>query len=282
MNTNLSVTNKSWLSYATQKLKAAGIDSAGLDAIIILCFCLKLKKIDVLSNPSNKLTKNQVKLADKLLKLRVSNYPIGYITQNIEFYNRSFYIDKHVLIPRPESESFINLLKTVDLSNIKYLTDLGCGSGVLGITAKLEFPNLNIELLDKSINALKVTKKNLSLFRIKSVATLSDLLLSSDNKFDVLLANLPYVPNEMLVSRSVLFEPKMAVFSGHDGLDLYRRMLNEIKDLNHKPKFILIECLDQQVPVLDTLFNKIDYKPIKSEALVHMYLHTAKMLHSQS
>ena len=96
MNTNLSVTNKSWLSYATQKLKAAGIDSAVLDAIIILCFCLKLKKIDVLSNPSNKLTKNQVKLADKLLKLRVSNYPIGYITQNIEFYNRSFYIDNHL------------------------------------------------------------------------------------------------------------------------------------------------------------------------------------------
>src|SRR5665213_1193623 len=131
MNTNLLVTNKGWLSYATQKLKVAGIDSADLDALIILCFCLKLTKIEVLSSPNNQLSKNQIRLTDKLLALRALNYPITYITRNIEFYNRSFYIDHRVLSPRPESESFINLLKTEKISNLKYLTDLGCGSGVI-------------------------------------------------------------------------------------------------------------------------------------------------------
>jgi len=281
MNTNLLVTNKSWLSYATKKLNIAGIDSADLDAIIILCFCLKLTKIEVLSNPNSKLSINQTKLADKLLKLRVSNYPIGYITHNVEFYNRSFYIDSRVLIPRPESESFINLLRSENISDLKYLTDLGCGSGVLGITAKLEFPNLKLELLDKSKNALKVTERNLSNFSIKSDTKLSDLLLSSNNKFDIILANLPYVPIDMTVSSAVLFEPKMAVFAGNDGLDIYRKMVNQLKDINHKPTFILVECLDQHVSTITNLFNKISYKIIKSEGLVHMYLYNPKMLRSR-
>lgn len=281
MNTSLSPTNKGWLGYATKKLKVAGIDSASLDAIIILCFCLKLTKINVLSNPYNKLSKNQLKLAEKLLDLREKNYPIAYITNKIEFYNRSFYVDKRVLIPRPESESFINLLKSENISNLQHLTDLGCGSGILGITANLEFPHINIELLDKSRYALKVTNINLSNFKIQAEVKLSNLLSSSNHKFDIILANLPYVPENMTVSEAILFEPKLAVFAGTDGLNLYKKMIAQLKKSNHKPKFILIECLNHQKPILKDLFNEISYKPIKSEGLVHMFVYDTMTTHHQ-
>lgn len=276
MNTNSSVTNKLWLSYATKKLKVANIDSANLDALIILCFSLKQTKIEILSGPDNKLSKTQTALANKLLERRALNYPIVYITQSIEFYNYTFYVDSRVLSPRPESESFINLLKSENISNLKFLTDVGCGSGVLGITTKIIFPYLNVELLDKSKNALKVTEINLSNFGIAAKVRLSNLLSSSNNKYDIILANLPYVPDSMQVSSAVLFEPKMAIFAGRDGLRFYRNMLKQLKQTGHRPKYILIECLDNQATTINGLLSELGYRLIRSEGIVHMFLYDLK------
>ena len=281
MNTNLLTTNKNWLSYATKKLNAAKINSSSLDAVIILSFCLGVTKIEVLSNPQKVLTEKELRHAENLLDKRLLNYPIAYITKSIEFYNHSFYVDSRVLIPRPESESFINLLKAVNIADLKYLTDLGCGSGVLGISAKLQFPHLKIELLDKSKSALNVADINLIKFGLKSHSKLSNLLSSSNNKFDIIIANLPYVPQKMVVSRAVLFEPKMAVFAENDGLYFYNKMLKQLNDINHRPKYILVECLSQQVSTLTKLLNKLHYKQIRSEGLVHMFLFDSKKIGCQ-
>jgi release factor glutamine methyltransferase len=277
MNTSLLATSRDWLAVAIRKLELNGISSASLDAIIILCFCLKLTKIEILSNPNIKLSKKQLKLAETLLNKRLTNYPIAYIVNSVEFYNCSFYVDSRVLVPRPESESFINLLKTENIYNLKYLTDVGCGSGVLGISSKLEFPHLQIELLDKSKNALKVSNINLLKFGLKADVKMSNLLSSSNNKFNIILANLPYVPKTIAVSPSVLFEPKMAIFANNDGLNFYIKMFAQLEQISNKPKYILVECLDQQIPILTKLMNKLQYRSIRSEGLVHMFLYDSKM-----
>ncbi|HEY5267522.1 MAG TPA: HemK family protein methyltransferase [Candidatus Saccharimonadales bacterium] len=273
MKTNSLVTSNEWLKTATQKLIVAGIDSAQLDSLILLEFCLKFSRIKILSNPNRPLSKTNLSQANKLLSKRLLNIPIAYITKQIEFYERSFFIDSRVLVPRPESESFINLLKSCNLFNLKYLTDVGCGSGILGITAKLEFPQLNIELLDKSKNAIKVTNINLDLLSIRADVEVSNLLDNSNHKSDIILANLPYIPKDMTVNKAAGFEPKMAIFASANGLYFYQQLIRQLKNEDKKPKYILIECLDNQTEEIAKLFRGISYKLIRSEGLVHQFTH---------
>jgi len=271
MKTSSLVTSNEWLKIATQRLLTSGIDSASLDALLILCFCLKLPKVEILSNPNRKLTVTTLNRASKLLEKRKLNYPIAYITKKIEFYNRVFNVDSRVLIPRPESESFINLLKTSRLSNLKFLTDVGCGSGILGLTAKLEFPQLDVELLDISKGALKVANINQNELDVQARIRLSNLLDNSDYKFDIILANLPYIPTDMSISASAKFEPKIAIFASTDGLIYYRNLTDQLRRADKKPKYILIECLEEQIESVTKMFDDISYKLVRSESLVHEF-----------
>lgn len=271
MKTNSLITNSEWLKDAVKKLKAAGIESASIDSLIILCFCLKLPKVEVLTNPNKILPLKKINLANTLLTLRLDHYPISYITKQIEFYDRTFYVDSRVLSPRPESESFINLLKLSDISSLKYLTDVGCGSGVLGITSKLEFSHLNIELLDNSKNALKVAGINIDNFQVSSKIKLSNLIMNSDYKFDVILANLPYIPYTTTINKAASFEPKMSIFAPDNGLYFYKALIRQLAIEKKNPKYIFIECLDSQIAALIKLFSDSSYKLTMSEGLVHRF-----------
>ncbi len=272
MKTNLLVTNKDWLAGATKKLFSKQIESAQLDSIIILCFSLNVSKIEILSNPNKLIPQKALNRANRLLDNRLENYPISYLIKSIDFFGRTFYVDSRVLSPRPESESFINLLKSIDISNLNYLTDIGCGSGVLGITAKLEFPSLQIELLDKSKAAIAVSRINLTNFKLDAIIKKSDLLDNSEKKFDIIIANLPYVPDKYPISSAAKFEPKMAIFAGKDGLNIYRKLISQLKLIERKPKYILVECLDSQIDSLENLFKTVSYQLYASEGLVHLFI----------
>jgi release factor glutamine methyltransferase len=271
MKINSLVTNNEWLKCATKKLLAAGIDSAQLDSLILLCFCRNLTKLEILSSPNQIVPRDDLYRADKFLAKRLLNYPVAYITKQVEFYGRTFYVDSRVLIPRPESESFINLLKSTDISGLRYLTDVGCGSGILGITAKLEFPNLNVELLDKSTSALKVANINKNNLLCKADIKLSNVLSESSHNFDIILANLPYVPIDMNINEPAKFEPKMAIFAPTNGLYFYELLVDQISGINKRPKYILIECLENQIELVTKLLNKISYKLERSDGLVHQF-----------
>jgi release factor glutamine methyltransferase len=271
MNTNLSITNKSWLSTASKRLVKSDIESAKLDALIILSKSSSSTKLNIISNPNHQLTSRQLKTADRLLNKRLKGIPIAYLTNCVEFYGYNFYVNDFVLIPRPESESFINLLKKIDIKSLSNLADVGSGSGVLGITAKLVFPHLSVELLDKSKATLKISKINSNQHKTKVSIKQSNLLSKSSKNIDIILANLPYVPTTTKLNLSATFEPKEAIFSGLDGLDLYKRLIPKISELINKPQFILIECLDNQIIEISKLFKTISYEPKISEGLVHVF-----------
>jgi release factor glutamine methyltransferase len=99
----------------------------------------------------------------------------------------------------------------------------------------------------------------------------SNLLSKSSKNIDIILANLPYVPTTTKLNLSATFEPKEAIFSGLDGLDLYKRLIPKISELINKPQFILIECLDNQIIEISKLFKTISYEPKISEGLVHVF-----------
>jgi len=236
------MTVNNWLRESKKTLSNSGSNSAYLDTLLILEHVISSDRVHILAHTDQQLTQTQIEQLTRLLNRRKNREPIAYLTNKIEFYGRMFYVDSHVLIPRPESETFMELLSQF-IGNSSTLLDLGCGSGILGITAKLEHPNLNVTLADIDNDALTVAKHNAELLHA-NVSFAEQDLLTQDNSFNIIVSNLPYVPTELQLEPELSFEPDVALFSGHDGLDHYRRLWNQLK--NNPAKLVLTESLVSQ------------------------------------
>ncbi|HSW85121.1 MAG TPA: HemK/PrmC family methyltransferase [Candidatus Saccharimonadales bacterium] len=269
------MTVNEWLATAKNNLDAAGIPTARLDSLILLEDTTAIDRVQLLANPNLVLKPNIVKKLNLLLNQRSKYEPLAYIRGKSEFYGRSFKINKNVLQPRPESEAMIDLLKTLcnklfpynnakigrnNANNNLWLADVGSGSGILGITAKLEVPDLSVDLLEIDIKALKLAKFNVDIYTPNIGLILSDLLHSTSREYDILLANLPYVPDDYTINKSAEYEPEIALFGGQDGLDVYRKLFKQIERLNKRPLYILTESMPFQHLKLTNIARKYKYK----------------------
>jgi release factor glutamine methyltransferase len=271
MSTNSSITSSKWLIVATKELAAHNIASASLDSYILLEDCLQLDRAQIMTNPDRKLSAGEVTKLNSLLKRRLKHEPIAYIRGKVEFYNRFFYVDKSVLVPRPESESFINLLRLLSGDRVKRVADIGCGSGCLGIIMALEFPDIEVDLVDISADALEVAKKNADRLGAKVGIIKSNLFEKLEAQYDVIMANLPYVPADELINDDAKFEPELALFSGSDGLNLYRQFWQTIAKSAIPPRYILTESMPSQHSSIKDLANKSNYELINFEGLVQFF-----------
>ncbi|HUD06988.1 MAG TPA: HemK/PrmC family methyltransferase [Candidatus Saccharimonadales bacterium] len=268
--TNSSQTSNKWLKHASQKLSSVGIESADLDALILLEYCLGMDRAKILAEPDLQLSPRQTKVLNELLSRRVKFEPIAYITKKSEFYGRSFFVSRDVLIPRPESEAFIDLLGSINLGNLTSSIDVGCGSGCLGISAKLSFPKLSVELTDNSKVALKVARLNAQILSANVEIYYSDLMKNKPGPRDIVLANLPYVPDAYPLSPTLEYEPSNALRGGKDGLELYRKLWAQIGQ--QKSKYVMCESLDQQHPDLCSLAKSYGYKLVEQLSLVQLFV----------
>jgi release factor glutamine methyltransferase len=165
--------------------------------------------------------------------------PIQYIIGSEEFYGRRFEVNEHVLIPRPETEELVyGTLKRLDkffpaVDHVE-LVDVGTGSGAISVTLKLEKPGLQVTAIDLSEDALGVARKNASQLGAEIEFIHGDLLqplILPGKKVDVVISNPPYIPiadQEWMSDIVTEHEPHMALFAGEDGLDLYRRFMDEL------------------------------------------------------
>lgn len=167
-------------------------------------------------------------IANARLQLRLDRTPIAYIIGHKEFYTRLFKVTPSVLVPRPESESCITLLKQHIPKNATTLIDVGTGSGILGITAGLEIPRLSITLSDISRHALNVAEENAVDMKLTVTSIRSDLLASVPGRFDCIVANLPYVDPSWDRSPETAAEPPLALFADNGGLALIFRLLAQV------------------------------------------------------
>lgn len=224
MNDSSPVTINKWLQQAQGQLKQAGIDSYPLDALILLENTTGLNKAHILAHQDKKLSQSELQMLDKLLKRRIKREPIAYIIGKKEFYGREFIVNQSVLIPRPESESFIELLKKHAYpSTHESVVDVGSGSGCLGITIKLEFPQCDVTLVDLDSTTLSVAKNNAIKLGANCKFKSSDLL-GSDKKYSTVIANLPYVPKSLSIGPELAYEPSTALFALNKGMRTYRRL----------------------------------------------------------
>ncbi|HVA10892.1 MAG TPA: HemK/PrmC family methyltransferase [Candidatus Dormibacteraeota bacterium] len=272
-----------WLTEATSYLNAADVQTARLDATILLEDCVLKNRAWVLAHPESKLSSNQVASLKKLLRRRSVHEPLAYVRGKCEFYGREFVLSPAVLQPRPESEAFIQVLKELASngyleSNAKHvvrIADVGAGSGALGITAALELPYSDVVLLELDPKAAEVAKVNVDKFTLNLSVTVGDLVTDTERPFDVFLCNLPYVPDGYQINKAATYEPRVAIFGGPDGLDVYRRLFDQVQNRTVKPLFILTESFPPQHEGLQQIARPVGYSLFKTDDFIQVFQRAA-------
>ena len=238
-----------WLEEATRQLAKASINSARLDAEIILAYALRKDRTYLHAHSEDILDVTIQDTADAHLALRLDHVPIAYIVGFKEFYGRPFSVTTDTLIPRPESEAIIDSLKDLVASSLTpsdgirlHLVDVGTGSGCLGITAKLEFPELEVTLADISPPALVVASDNAQRLHADVALLESDLLQSYHLQADIIIANLPYVDSTWEVSPDTIHEPSLALFAGDGGRALIKKLIIQSVTIITQSGFLVLEA----------------------------------------
>ena len=229
------------LQYAAKSIASA---SPILDAEVLLSFVLKQPKEYLYTHPEQPLTDQQTQTVQALVKRRSAGEPVAYLTNHKEFYGRDFYVDQRVLIPRPETELMIDLIKHYAQPQDS-IADIGTGSGCIAITLAKELLNVTINATDISTVALAVAKKNATSHNVEINFHHGNLLEPIKNKkIDIIVANLPYL------NAALPHEPAQAFLAGKDGLDLYRQLFTQIAALGQTPRYVIIEIDPDQVSAL--------------------------------
>lgn len=249
-----------------QKLLSTKKITSQLDAEVILSFVINKPKEFIYTYPEFELTISQVKKFEELIKRRAKGEPVAYLTGKKEFYGRDFFVNKDVLVPRPETEVIIETLLSTPYSLLaKTIAEIGSGSGCISITLAKEIPSAKIIATDVCDKALKVAKKNAKQHKVLSkIKFYKGSLLEPirNKKIDILVANLPYGWQEWknncsMETVGLKFEPAKALFTEEKGLKLYRELLEQIADKKDKPKLILFEIDPRQKNEITKLIKKI-------------------------
>lgn len=220
-----------WLRSATKQLKDIGIDSARLDAELILAHTLRKNRTYLHAHLDEEIDPRRLDIARARLELRLDRTPLAYIIGHKEFYGRQFAVTPSVLVPRPESETMIEWLLELTAEEIipKRLIDVGTGSGVLGITAKLERPHLDVTLTDIDAKALSVASRNAAALGTEVYTRRDNLLSNQTFSVDYILANLPYVDASWTdTSPELHHEPHHALYASDEGLKIINQLIPQI------------------------------------------------------
>ncbi len=242
MNANLQPKTPAiniWLRDAAEQLANVGITSALLDAEIILSHTLRKSRTYLHAHGDDTISHRELDIANARLDLRLDRTPVAYIVGHKEFYGRLFKVTPATLIPRPESESLIELLNDYLTSDMTTLVDVGTGSGCLGITSKLEHPELIVTLCDISRHALNVAEENADSLHAEVTVLKSDLLASLPGMYSCIMANLPYVDRSWERSPETNYEPASALFADKNGLSLILQLIDQAR-LQLRPDGLLI------------------------------------------
>lgn len=277
MNANLTqLTPKfsDWLDCAKKSLQAVEIDSAQLDAELLLAHALNCDRTYLHAHSDQIFGQDKLDLANSVLDRRLNREPIAYITGSKEFYGRDFKVTKDTLIPRPESEQIIDSIKEIYQSKTEHYNfiDVGTGTGCLGISAKLEIPNAEVTLIDISESALAIAKINSENLEASVNIIKNNLLGHIDEKFDAIIANLPYVDKEWDCSPEIKFEPSLALFADNKGLYLIEKLLIQSIDRLKPNGRIFIECDIRQHEDVISFATSNNYVAEKTNGLILTFI----------
>jgi len=236
------------------------IKSANLDSEILLSNVLKKSREHLIINYNVKISKNKINTFNKLVERRKKGEPIAYILKKKDFWKSSFYVDRNVLIPRPDTEILIEeILYNYDKNQKLSVLDIGTGSGCIIISLLKERPNFIGTAIDVSINALNVAKYNAKIHQLEN--RIKFYKSSVDNffkgKYDLIISNPPYINKFCLkyLERDVnVYEPGLALEGGIDGFTVLEKVVKQSsKLLKIGGKLVLEIGFDQKLKIKELL-----------------------------
>src|ERR1700686_418496 len=241
------VRGKAQLAKARATLEMAGIPLPWLDAEILVAHVLQGSRERLHSHPERELTVAQRAQLRRLTSRRVARVPVPSLVGEREFFGHVFGVTPAVLIPRPSSELLVEL--AIDWlkahPSARRVIDLGTGSAAVAISVAKAVPQVRIEARDVSARALRVAAENIAQQRLRRrITTVKANLLRGAKPADVILANLPYIPDALrrIRPKELDYEPALALDGGKDGLDLIRTALSEAPAARKAGGLVLFEC----------------------------------------
>ena len=248
-------------------------DEAKLEARFILEHVLKITQKEIIQQSDLHIdTDNQTEIK-YITEKRIAGTPLPYLLGEWSFYGRTFKVNPHVLIPRADTEILIEkALSKMNAHNLYEILDLGCGTGIIGITIALERPLSNVTLIDQSEHAIQNTKENQTLHQVTNVMIQkSDWFSALDQtRFDVILSNPPYLEdNDPHLSQGLEDEPLDALVSGPTGIEAIQYIIENAKNHIKPSGWLFIEHGYNQAIILKDLFEKNGYQHIENANDIH-------------
>lgn len=233
-------------------------------ARLLLQHVLAVDYTGLMLNMREPLTEEQQQQFEELIHAHIAGKPVQYLIGTEQFYGRTFQVNEAVLIPRPETEELVE--QALDRMTAKFgdaslsLVDIGTGSGAIAVTLKKERPSLQVTATDLSEDALQTAKQNAQLLEADVTFLQGDLTAPVQHqKFDVVLSNPPYIAfDEVNVMNELVleYEPHTALFAEENGLQLYRRLCEELPHIVHNQAIIGFEIGYQQGEAVYNLLKK--------------------------
>ena len=196
-----------------------------------------------------------------LLTRRVNHEPLQYIEEYVPFYSISLKVDERCLIPRPETEYLVQIIKD-NIESPKKVLDVGTGSGCIALMMKSIFPNSEVTGIDISEDAIELANENSKLNSLEVSFFQSNLLENvKETDQDLIVANLPYIPTENLneLDREVIdYEPLTALNGGKDGLEIISNLIHELEERDYKEVNLFLEIDSRKSSETLELLNSWD------------------------
>ena len=244
-----------------QKLEAAGIPDARLEAEVLVMNVMRMPRQSIFSAQETEVSGQQQTALDAFLERRLDREPLAYILGQREFYGINVILTPAVLIPRPETEGLVEHALFMAMMGMEstelIIADVGTGSGAIAVNLAIHLPAAKIYAVDVDDAVLDVAAYNVRAHGVADRVSLAigDLLDAVPEPVDLIVANLPYIPTERIptLQPEVQKEPVLALDGGADGLDLVRRLLTQADSKLKDHGIILLELDPEQVPVVQKL-----------------------------
>lgn len=244
------------------ELKNDNIEEPKLKSRLLMQYVLNETRQYVIVNDMENLEKNKEKQYFEGIKILKKGIPIEHITHQKEFMKLNFFVDKNVLIPRQDTEILVEeVIKIAKRINAKKILDLCTGSGAIAVSLAKYLPQTEITAIDISNDALKIAKKNAVSNNVENQITFisSDMFTNlNEEKFDIIVSNPPYIKTNVIkeLDIQVKNEPYIALDGGEDGLDFYKKIINESYQYLKCNGYLCLEIgFDQKFDVIELIEN---------------------------